>query len=400
MKKIFCILLTASLAVSLVACQRGKLPIDGEPDGSATTTENPIGSDIVSDPPPDDYDPTDYDYDMTFYSDGIDNFGYWEGLHALDYVELLDYSGMEFPYDVHTISNKKVTAKLIDFVYYLQNYMSIPLPDDFEKITDREIVDNDAVNIDYIGLLDGEEFENTQGNGTDVIIGMTKYIPGFLPQLIGHKPGDTFDLKVTFPDPYLNALELSGKEVVFKTTVNYISEMVFTDKYVEEYLSDFKGWKTVEDMFEDTRKDMRDESINDYIRETFRTDSKIEVPQILTDLIEEEFVRNMKLHAIDEGMLFDYFIEAIGISGGVEGLKEHYRNENEESAQSRIVFQAIAEEMELKVTEEEINEFLIGVGFPSGIAMQEDYGLPYLAQATMCEKIIDYILDNAVYLEE
>ena len=52
-------------------------------------------------------------------------------------------------------------------------------------------------------------------------IGVTQYIDDFLEQLIGHKPGETFDIEVTFPDDYMTE-ELAGKDAVFETTINYI----------------------------------------------------------------------------------------------------------------------------------------------------------------------------------
>ena len=66
------------------------------------------------------------------------------------------------------------------------------------------------------------EFEggSTNGAGTEVTIGVTSYIDNFLEQLIGHKPGETFDIKVTFPDPYERNSELSGKDAVFTVTIN------------------------------------------------------------------------------------------------------------------------------------------------------------------------------------
>lgn len=84
----------------------------------------------------------------------------------------------------------------------------------------------DTVNIDYVGSVDGVEFEggNTQGAGTDLVIGSGSYIDDFEEQLIGAHPGDTVEVTVTFPDPYENNTDLSGKEAVFEVTVNGIYE--------------------------------------------------------------------------------------------------------------------------------------------------------------------------------
>ncbi len=85
------------------------------------------------------------------------------------------------------------------------------------------IEDGDTVNIDYVGSIDGVEFDggSTQGNGADLVIGSGTYIDNFEEQLIGTHPGDTVDVIVTFPEDY-GAEELSGQEALFVVTVNGI----------------------------------------------------------------------------------------------------------------------------------------------------------------------------------
>lgn len=85
------------------------------------------------------------------------------------------------------------------------------------------VEDGDTVNIDYVGSIDGVEFEggNTGGNGTDLSIGSGAYIDDFEEQLVGAHPGDEVEVNVTFPENYGNE-ELNGKDALFKVTVNGI----------------------------------------------------------------------------------------------------------------------------------------------------------------------------------
>ena len=85
------------------------------------------------------------------------------------------------------------------------------------------VEDGDTVNIDYVGSIDGVEFDggNTQGMGTDLVIGSGSYIDDFEDQLIGAHPGDQVDVYVTFPEDY-GVEELNGKEALFQVTVNGI----------------------------------------------------------------------------------------------------------------------------------------------------------------------------------
>lgn len=89
--------------------------------------------------------------------------------------------------------------------------------------TSLTIEDGDTVNIDYVGSIDGVEFQggNTNGSGADLVIGSHTYIDDFEEQLIGHHPGDSVDVTVTFPEDY-GKDELNGKEALFKVTINGI----------------------------------------------------------------------------------------------------------------------------------------------------------------------------------
>ena len=89
--------------------------------------------------------------------------------------------------------------------------------------TSLAVEDGDTVNIDYVGSIDGVEFDggSTNGQGTDLTIGSGLYIDDFEEQLIGSHPGDTVDVNVTFPEDY-NAEDLRGKDALFVVTINGI----------------------------------------------------------------------------------------------------------------------------------------------------------------------------------
>lgn len=88
--------------------------------------------------------------------------------------------------------------------------------------TSYEVKNGDTVNIDYVGSVDGEVFEDTEGAGTMLTIGSGTYIDDFEEQLIGAHPGDTVEVNVTFPENYTE--ELSGKDAVFQVTINGVYE--------------------------------------------------------------------------------------------------------------------------------------------------------------------------------
>lgn len=116
------------------------------------------------------------------------------------------------------VQAEEVNAEAWAKVYFVEEK-------ELQKDTSLEIEDGDKVNIDYVGTVDGVEFEggNTEGNGADLTIGSGSYIDDFEDQLIGAHPGDTVTVNVTFPEDYGND-ELNGKDAVFTVTVNGIYE--------------------------------------------------------------------------------------------------------------------------------------------------------------------------------
>ena len=75
--------------------------------------------------------------------------------------------------------------------------------------------------IDFVGSVDGVEFEGGKGEDFNLTLGSGQFIPGFEDQLIGAKAGESRDVNVTFPADY-HAAELAGKDAVFAVTVKEV----------------------------------------------------------------------------------------------------------------------------------------------------------------------------------
>ncbi len=91
------------------------------------------------------------------------------------------------------------------------------------EATDQASKEGDRVTIDFVGRVDGEEFEGGKAENTPLVLGSNAMIPGFEEQIIGMKKGETKTIKVTFPEDY-QAEHLKGKEAEFDITVNEVEE--------------------------------------------------------------------------------------------------------------------------------------------------------------------------------
>lgn len=313
------------------------------------------------------------DYD---YSEGLTEDGYFEGVTATELITMPDYKTVEVPEDVSTITDDELQSEIDSL---LSSYTTS------EQVVDRAVEDGDTVNIDYVGSVDGVEFDggNTAGAGTTVTIGVTSYIDDFLEQLIGHEPGETFDVNVTFPDPYENNTELSGKDAVFVTTINYISEDVtpeLTDEFVAELWQESDGWTTAEEAREGMRAEMRESAIINYIWDALVEEAELsELPDSVYNYHLDNMVNYYELMAEQYGMETEDFLSTYVGVDDIDALIEMNADQLKDNAKSSLVLQALCEQMEVAPTEEDIARFFYdNAGVEDYSDYEEAYGRPYL----------------------
>ena len=106
-----------------------------------------------------------------------------------------------------------------------------------------KVQNNDTVNIDYVGKIDGVAFDGGTANGYNLVIGSDTFIDGFEDGLIGATIGQTVDLNLTFPENYKNP-EVAGKKAVFTVKVNSITRNLYpTLSSVGEVMAKEMGYK-------------------------------------------------------------------------------------------------------------------------------------------------------------
>ncbi len=374
-RKTFAILMTGALTVGLMAgCD--KLPGDAASSGSSSAASSSAST-------------TSFDYSAPFDENGL-----WKGVTALDYVTLPTYKGIEVPSSVYTISDDDVDTQVKSI---LSGYSTT------NQILDRTVADGDTINIDYVGKIDGTEFDggNTQGKGTDVTIGTTSYIDDFIDQLIGHTPGETFDVNVTFPDSYPSNTALQGKDAVFSVTINYIAEKVtpeLTDDFVATNLTSTYGWTTVDEMREGIRKQQSETAIQTYLWKQISDGSKVsDMPQSVADFPKEAERAVIEASAAQYGVDAATLLASNGITGSVDDWLAGKKDAFELQAKAALIDQAIAEDAGLSVSEDDIRSFFkTNIGSEDYSDAQSTYGIGFIKNTVLSQKVLDYVRDNAV----
>ena len=337
---------------------------------------------------------------LHLYSKGIDENGFWKGIKALDYIKDFEYEGIAIPSEVYEVTEERLQ-------YQIDTLMSGYIARN--KITDRAIADGDTVNIDYEGKVDGVVFEggSTMEVGVDVIIGETNderdaqdtlsFLDGFLEELIGHMPGETINIEVTFPDDYYEE-QLRGKTAVFTTTINYIVEREeLTDAFVAEHLSESDGWTTIEEMREGMRAQVQKNLVQQYINQYLETKvSTKSVPDSLVKYQEKILLNDYQELADYNGIELEEYLKTVEGFSGIEECMEEAQDSLIENATYTLVVQAVAEDVGISVTDEDIENYFSEHLWSSDVSTQTDYyGLPYVKQGVLGQKVVDYIAENA-----
>ena len=144
--------------------------------------------------------------------------------------------------------------------------------------SDRASKKGDTVVIDFVGSVDGVEFQGGKGENYPLELGSGSFIPGFEDQLIGKKAGDKVDVKVKFPDNY-HAKDLAGKDSVFAVEIKELREA----KEVE--IND----EFAKSMGEDSLDKLK-ETIKARIQSDYDAASRMKLKRHLLDILDKEYI--------------------------------------------------------------------------------------------------------------
>ncbi|OTQ58508.1 trigger factor [Gilliamella apis] len=157
------------------------------------------------------------------------------------------------------------------------------------KVVEQEAKEQNRVTLDFLGKVDGDEFEGGKADDFALVLGQGRMIPGFEDAIIGHKAGDQFDINVTFPEDY-HAENLKGKPAVFAATLKKVEELELPE-LTEDVVKRFGiADGTVDSLRAEVRKNMLRE-LNATIRNKIKSqaidglvkNNDIEVPAALID---------------------------------------------------------------------------------------------------------------------
>ena len=390
--------LAVGMTAALAACGKSA---DESAASTAETAESTAQSTAESASTEESAADAEYAYLADFsFSDAFDENGYLKGVTATDYVNLPDdYADITISADSGQVSDEDIDN------YITSNVLSSFATD--EQVTDRAAADGDTVNIDYVGRIDGVAFDggNTNGGGADLKLGSGTYIDNFEEQIVGHTPGETFDVTVTFPEDYGNE-DLNGKEAVFETTLNYIKETVtpeLTDDWVKENLSKTMSLNNIDELKAFVKSTMLyDNQASDvYTALHDKVSYTDELPQIALDYYRDVLLYRIYTYAQKYGTTMDTLLSSGTLGTSYDSVDAYLADANDSIksiTQQALLMQAVAEKMGFKCDTETMNaDFGRYYGTTDPSQYVTAYGENYVKMNVLQSDVMQNLIDNVKY---
>lgn len=312
-----------------------------------------------------------------------------------DLVTVENYKGLK----VESVEVAEVTdAEVEESIAYTLNVTAA----DYAKehgIKDRAAADGDTVLINYKGMLNGVAFEGGTAEYQTLKLGSHSFIDGFEDAIIGHMPGETFNIDVTFPEEYGNE-ELNGKAVVFEIVFHAIVPTELTDEIAsaiagKEITAEEYKLQTKEDMMVSNEQTAKAEYENAVYAAFLSNCEMKEYP-------EEELEKWITITEDSYSMYASYY----GMETD-EFLQMYYGTTCEKLAKEQLLFKYAAElvaekeglTLSLEEYEQKATEAATNFGYDSletyEAAYEEYYGEGYLKSYILQEVVMEWLVNNS-----
>lgn len=311
------------------------------------------------------------------------------GIDVEKCVTLGDYKGVTVEKTIQSVTDEDVQNEIDNA---LANY---PVE------VDQAAKEGDTVNIDYVGKIDGEEFDGGSDQGADLKLGSGKFIDGFEDGLIGARKGETRTLNLTFPEDYTQ--DLAGKAVEFTVTVNAVKEPLSepTDQWVADNI---EGYDNIEDYkagIRSEQEESNEQTAENQVRYAAWTQvidncTINEYPETLVEVGKKLYEQQVETYAKYAGMELDAYIESSGLT------QEEYQSNMEEYgknvAAQALVCQAICDKEGFAIGDDDYQKALQDMLTEYGCTEDEliqTYGQDNVEQSIMLNRVSNLILENA-----
>ena len=259
----------------------------------------------------------------------------------------------------------------------------------------------DTVMIDFVGSVDGVEFNGGKGENYPLELGSGSFIPGFEDQLVGAKAGDKVDVKVKFPENY-HAKDLAGKDSVFAVTVKEVREPKAVE--INDELAKSLGAESL---------DKLKETLASRIKADYDNASRMKLKRQLLDVLDKEYKFEVPASLVDAE--YKAIVNQYEQAKKYNQLDEEEKNKKEEDLLKEykdiavrrvklgLLLSEVGQDAKISIKPEDINAAIMNETrkYPGQEQMVLDYYLKNkqaveaLKAPIFEEKIIDHIISKA-----
>ena len=316
-------------------------------------------------------------------------------------VELGRYKGIEVRRRVKEVSPEDIEAEL----EALRNRYAR-----LATIEEGNVNRGDIIKVDYKGMVEGKPFTDGTVRGREIEVGFGYLLPEVDEGLVGMRPGETKEIKVSFPAEHQDK-NLAGREGIVTITVREIRRkelMPLGDDFAKE-VSEFD---TLEELKADIENRLRkaaaaeaDIAVRQQVVEKAVENAKVELPQSMVDGQAEEMMEDMRNTAEARGVAQDRLFEVLNATP--EEMQEQMRRDAERNIKTRLVLDAVAKSEGLTVGEEEIKSEVEKIARlyrqePEELrkAFEESGRIEVIKEKLLRDKAIQFLVDSAIIEEE
>ena len=277
-------------------------------------------------------------------------------------IDAEGYDKLAPSYDEPTVDADEIEKKLTKL---LENNSP------YKKLKEaRALENNDQAKFDFVGKIDGEEFEGGKAEGFELVIGSGQFIPGFEEQMVGMNVDETKDVTVTFPEEY-QAKDLAGKEAVFTVTLHEIKargEATLDEEMIKRLLPGEEGAtaQTIKDKIEEQIKaektsKLYNEELKPKLMDALVSEYTFDLPQNIVDQ-EIDAQVNKKASEMSEEELETFK----GNDEKIDELRDSVRKVATDSVKATFLVDALARKEGIEVNDQEVSQTLYYEAMMSG----------------------------------
>ena len=269
-------------------------------------------------------------------------------------------------------------------------------------VSDRATKKGDIAVIDFVGSVDGVEFEGGKAENHELELGSNTFIPGFEDQVVGMKVDEVKDVNVKFPEEYFSK-DLAGKDAVFKVTLHEI-KVKELPKIDDEFVKDVSEFDTVAELKADikAKKEKQNEEnakaeLEEKAIRAVAEVSEVEIPSGMVDVELDNMAQDMDRRLSYQGFNLEQYLNMLGKT------MADFRNESEapakESIKLRLVLEAVCKDAKIEAPAKEVDEKIAELAKTYGRKEEElkknEEFVKNIEESVKSEKAIALILENA-----